>query len=123
MQPVYKPQRGDLERRLAAVFPDEADRGRALELLMAYAEGDRDAGFDRVRIAALYNSHGSLEKLSANMELANIDYRDVIASAEYRSLMELPHDTAPGSREYAQAIEDDAERYSAWLDASGDTAV
>ena len=82
MQPVYQPQPGDFERKLLSVFPDESERVAAHRLLDTYGEEEwHGGGVDRVRIAALYNSKGSLETLREQMELANVDYRDVIASA------------------------------------------
>jgi len=116
MQPVYQPQPGDLERKLESTFPNESERASANRLLGLYGEEEWHKGIERVRIAALYNSDGDLGKLRAQIELANIDYRDVIASAEYRSLMKLPADIKPGSEAYEEAVEDDSRRYQAWID-------
>lgn len=116
MQPVYQPERGDLERKLASSFPDESERATASRLLSLYGEQEWHMGVDRVRIAAPYNSEGDLEKLRAQIELADIDHRDVIATAEYRSFMWLPSDTEPGSDAYEEAVEDDSRRYREWID-------
>ena len=117
MQPIHRPHSGDLARKLDSVFATDGERSEALELLSSYGTTEFDPGTDRVRIAALYNARGSLERLAAQMELANIDYRDVLASAEYRSVMALPVDVGPDSETYLLALQDDTARYQAWLDA------
>jgi hypothetical protein len=117
MQPIHRPQPGDLARKLDSVFATDRERSEALRLLSSYGTTEFDSGTDRVRIAALYNARGSLERLAVQMELADIDYRDVLASAEYRSVMALPVDSRPGSDDYIAALQDDTARYQAWLDA------
>lgn len=117
MHPIHRPQPGDLARKLDSVFATERDRSEALELLSSYGTTEFDSGTDRVRIAALYNARGSLERLAVQMELANVDYRDVLASAEYRSVMALPVDVGLDSDAYLAALQDDTARYQAWLDA------
>jgi len=117
MQPIHRPQPGDLARKLDSAFATERDRSDALELLSSYGTTEFDPGTDRVRIAALYNARGSLERLAVQMELANVDYRDVLASAEYRSVMALPVDIGPDSVAYLAALQHDTARYQAWLDA------
>jgi hypothetical protein len=116
MQPIHRPQPGDLARKLNSAFATDRERSEALQLLNSYGTTEFDHGTDRVRIAALYNARGSLERLAAQMELANIDYRDVLASAEYRSVMALPVDAGLGSDAYIAAIQEDTTRYQAWLD-------
>ena len=116
MQSVYRPQPGDLERKLETAFPVESERVRARRLLANYGEEEWDTGIDSVRIAALYNSEGSVEKLRSQIELANTDYCDVIASAKYRSFPELPAGVQPESAEYEVAVEADTRRCHEWIE-------
>ena len=116
MQPTYRPQPGDLEQKLARAFPDDREQGEARRMLSSYGTAEFDSGVDRVRVAALYNSNGDLDHLQAQMELAEIDYRDVIAGAEYRAMMQLPRNVEAGSDAYLNAIEEDCVRYKKWLD-------
>jgi hypothetical protein len=116
MESVYQPQPSDLERKLCSVFPEEHERAAARRLLGLYGSSEFDPGVDRVRIAALYSSDGSFDKLRAQMELANIDYRDVIAGAEYRSAMQIPPPIDTDSEAYLIAAAQDTARYQKWLD-------
>lgn len=116
MQPIHRPQPGDLARKLGSVFATDQERSEALRLLSSYGTTEFDSGTDRVRIAALYNARGSLEMLAEQMELANIDYRDVIATAEYRSAMQIPPPIDTSSEAYLIAASEDTTRYQKWLD-------
>lgn len=71
---------------------------------------------DRVRLAVLKLAAGSVTQLRSHIEIAKIDYRDVLAAAEYPSYMKRDPDIgrlSPGER--AQIIEDDWRQYQRWL--------
>ncbi len=116
MQSAYEPRPDDVERKLSALFPDDGERARARGLLDAYGADDRHHDVERVRLAALYLAGGSLGQLEAEIEQANVDYRDVISGAEYRSFLELPAGVRPESDEYQAAIDADMSRYRKWVE-------
>ena len=67
----------DSPRRVKADFPAEA--GSVLGLLQNYPGPERDW----VLRCIIHLSRGSADSLTSNLATANIDYRDVIYSAEY----------------------------------------
>jgi hypothetical protein len=91
--------------KINAIFP-EGQREPALRILEAYPGR---AG-TRLQLAMLKNSNGDLDKLTAQVELAEIDYRDVLALAEYPRQLR----TAAGqvTEEMQRA---DREDYESWL--------
>jgi hypothetical protein len=76
-------------RRLLLVFPDEAQEearrllteecGSKLPLL----GGSDPTKLERVRFAALKVSDGNLDKLAAAVELAKVDWRDLLVFAGF----------------------------------------
>jgi hypothetical protein len=112
-QPVFVPKDGDLEARISDLFAEPDAAARAHEIVARYDEDGSSEGTDRVRIAALYLSKGDLEKLEDVIALANTDYRDVIAAAEYRAYLELPTEASAEDRQFA--IEADWNRYGSWV--------
>ena len=112
-QPVFRPQPGQLDRKVGIVFPDRSDAEMAMALLDAY-EPVSGVDPDRVRFAALYLSRGSLDRLALALDTARIDWRDVLAPAEYRAYLDLPLDADRAAREAAMAA--DWERYSSWAE-------
>ncbi len=113
MQPVFEPRDGDLERKIPEEFPDPAEARRAAEILAAYEPVGHRERPDRIRLAALYLAGGSLERLAAMVDLARVDYRDVLAGAEYRAYVALPLDASAADKQ--AAIEVDGTRYGTWV--------
>ena len=112
-QPAFRPESGDLERKIQAVFADGEDASLASEMLAAYEPlGSEDA--DRIRLAALYISGGSLDRLERAIDDARIDWRDVLVAAEYRAYTELPLDASQDDRD--RAIRADWDRYTPWVE-------
>lgn len=72
---------------------------------------------ERVRLAVLKLAGGRLEGVREALEVANRDYRDVIAWAEYPELMELGFVGVGELEEEAvrELKERDAGQYEAWL--------
>ena len=112
MQPAFRPQDGDLERKISEEFPDPAEARRAAAILAAYEPLGHRERPDRIRLAALYLSDGSLERLAAMADLARVDYRDVLAGAEYRAYVALPPDASAADKQ--AAMEADRTRYETW---------
>ena len=64
---------------LSKYYPDDSDRDTAEDVLSQYAKQE----VFRVRLAVLKLAEGDLDKLERNTMLAQQDYRDVLAAAEY----------------------------------------
>lgn len=60
----------------------EAERERALELLMRYGSEPKDKDVDRVRHAILKLSHGDIHRLNRLVNSARQDHEDVLWWAE-----------------------------------------
>jgi hypothetical protein len=87
MEPVkLSPQ---TTRRLELLFPTEAQE-QARQLLICecgsnlpFLEGSNPTSLERVRFAALKVSEGRLDKLEAAVELAKVDWRDLLVHAGF----------------------------------------
>lgn len=115
MQPAYRPQPGDIDRKLETLFPDVSDRRRAVEILERYGAESHHREIDRVRLATLRLAGGDLGALATQVESANIDYRDVLAAAEYPEFRLLPPGLDPSSDEYQRAVDSDYRQYLDWV--------
>jgi hypothetical protein len=101
-----------LKRKLAQMFPSAAARASADAVLMPVISGREG---ERVAMACLKLAGSDLGKLKDYAEAAAVDYRDVLAWAEYPRQMEIGPN-AP-SEEQQRARRADAEEYARWLDA------
>jgi hypothetical protein len=70
----------------------------------------------RVRVALLKLSDGSLDRLHTWMKIAQTDYRDALAAAEYPAYMKDVNPTASTSLQHTLAINTDATSYRQWLE-------
>ena len=68
----------------------------------------------RVRLAALKLADGDVGRLTAELENAKNDYRDILGSAEYPSYMDH-YDKDVTDFEKQQIIESDWRQYQTWL--------
>ena len=116
MQSAFQPRPGDLDRKLDVLFPDPVTREQARMALAGYGDEAWHREPERVRLAILYLARGDLDDVKRRVEAASVDYRDVIAAAEYPLLMGLPPDVDPESDTYRQALSSDEKRYRAWVD-------
>jgi hypothetical protein len=110
-QPVFEPHPGDLDRKVADCFPDHQEQAR--KVLGRYDAASASAAPDRVKLAALYLSDGDLVALDELVDVAILDYRDVIGPAEYRRYIALPMNADEADRQVA--IRADEERYLGWI--------
>lgn len=97
-------------KRLFGTHPD-AEHLR--ETLLGYA----DSASPRVQLAILKLSEGDTERLLHFIEAARIDYRDVLAWAEYPEQMRSGNTRDNTSlEEYEAMLRRDRSQYDAWLD-------
>lgn len=87
-----------------SAFPDQMEE--ALEALSAYTGPE----IVRVQLGMLKNSNEDIKKLRDQSELARLDYRDVLAWAEYPRQMSVP----PGQAT-TEMIRADRDNYEEWL--------
>jgi hypothetical protein len=102
-----------LERKLAGMFPDEAIRSQAREILDAYGEESSEEGANRVRLAILKLSKPSLESVREYTQCARVDFRDVLAWAEYPNQIKNP--PLKDEEKRKALIEQDRKQYEKWL--------
>jgi hypothetical protein len=69
------------------LFGSRPDSDELMKLLNRYGSREGDRERERVQLAILKLSEGDPEKLRSNIEAALIDYRDVLAWAEYPEQM------------------------------------
>ena len=112
-QPVPKISAADIERLLARDFPDVA---AARTALASYGSKDWHREPERVRAAALKLAGGSIEKLQRTMAMADNDYRDVLAYAEYPSYMDKISATEKDAAKRQKLIEEDWKQYRDWFE-------
>jgi hypothetical protein len=93
-------------------FGDESNFTELFEFLMSFKGNEPE----RVQLAILKLSEGDPDKLRQNVELAKIDYRDVLAGAEYPEQMEsgaTAYNTE--TEDYEAILARDREQYESWL--------
>jgi len=117
-QPVPVVSLEDVERILGRDFP--GDRGvMARALLAEYGRRAWHREPVRVWLAALKLADGRLDRLRRAIDLADDDYRDVLAAAEYpRYSSTVPPHARPSAATAAVTAED-ARQYAEWLRRDG----
>src|SRR5437867_11469176 len=105
----------DLVRaKVAQCFPgQEADE--IIAILDLYGTEPYERERERVQIAILKLSEGSVERLHANVEAAKRDYRDVLAYAEYPEEMSRATWRISDQEEVRALRERDRRQYLDWL--------
>ncbi len=91
--------------KINALFP-EAEREAALRIVETYPGRDRT----RLQLAMLKNSGGNMLCLTQQIELAEIDFRDVLAQAEYPRQLRTP-----AGEVTEQMRREDRHDYEMWL--------
>jgi hypothetical protein len=99
------------DEKLAQLFVASTERDAANALLAPVIAGSEG---HRVAVACLKLAGGSLNKMKECAQAALIDYRDILAWAEYPRHMQLDPGATPEQR--AAARRADAQEYSHWLD-------
>ena len=103
-----------LVQRLIERLFAEVDWASAIALLADHAAAARHPEVVRVQIAALKLSEGTLEKLRQAIKDAHVDYRDVLAWAEYPAQMHSPV-TGLSTDQKTLLISADHAQYDVWL--------
>ena len=109
-QPTPSVTRSDVERIVRRDFPSE-DFATVMALLDEYGTRDHETEQDRVQLAVLKNAAGSIDELLIQIQMAKMDYRDVLSWAEYPSYRWGEKDEPKIQKMYR----DDGQQYSDWL--------
>jgi hypothetical protein len=110
-------QYGDnVPRLVARLWPDAGSRDRAQEMLVQYGSREEEREPERVRLAILKLSIGSLERLGALIDEAKRDYRDVVLRAEHPAEYAAERGgQAAGEENDAGRRAQDMQQYWQWL--------
>jgi hypothetical protein len=109
----------DLERKIAALWPDQSDRERVREALAVYARGAH--GSERVPLAIVKLCRGSVDRVLSMLEEASLDYRDILLAAEYPTQADAlmatmrPGATDADKARFEEAEKRDRQQYEEWL--------
>ena len=111
-QPVPNVTADDVERVIRRDFP----ASRFDEVLAIVCQYGTDNGEPhRVRLATLKLAAGNIAHLRAAIETAKLDYRDVLAAAEYPQYFKRVSPGDAPSPETQRIIDSDWRQYQDWL--------
>jgi len=102
-----------LDRKLKTLFPQASARQKLSALLESYGSEDYEREPERVRLAILKPSASDAKKLQEYLDIAKIDYRDVLAMAEYPRQLKDPSFTYDEDKQ--KLIDADRTEYEKWL--------
>ena len=115
VQPVPRVTAADIERVIHRDFP-KAKVEDVLAILAEYGTEIWHKEKERVRLAALTLANGSIEELRRAIDRAKLDYRDVLAPAEYPKFMQKGlRFRRLRSRDRELIYTDDWQQYERWL--------
>jgi len=103
-------------RKIKKMWPD-ADTQEILNLLNEYGTESYETGQTRVQLGILKLSGGDLKRLPDLVKMAKVDWRDILAYAEYPEEMRTPPAKMRDMpKEESQSIrERDRRQYEKWL--------
>ncbi len=108
----------DIKRIIERDFRKDTD---IANILNRYAS-ETEKGRNRVYAAILKISDGSVEKVEKNVEVAIIDYRDVLSWAEYPNYFKFVREDISYKQNFEipfeknkQLSDDDWQQYNEWL--------
>lgn len=115
LQPVPKVTAEDIERVVRRDFP-EAQVADVLAMLAEYGPEAWHREPARVRLAVLKLANGNIDALRKAIERAKLDYRDVLAPAEYPKYTQFGFRARTLRSPVRQQIyADDWQQYERWL--------
>jgi len=114
-QPVPKVSEADVERIVRRDFP-EPEVPAVLAALAAYGTKAWHNEVPRVRLAILKLAAGRGDALARAVALADVDYRDVLAAAEYPAYFRTISPVEPDTVKRKLAIDADWQEYRAWFE-------
>ncbi len=115
VQPVPHVTAADIERVIRRDFPDTKVE-EVLAILAEYGTEIWHKEKERVRLAALKLANGSMHELRRAIDRAKLDYRDVLAPAEYPKFMQKGFRFRRlRSRDRELIYTDDWQQYERWL--------
>jgi hypothetical protein len=114
-QPTPNATRADVERIVRRDFPPEQFQA-VVAILDEYGREEFHIEIDRVHLAVLKLSAGSMDALRRHIEWAKCDWRDVLGPAEYpgysKKMFRIDRLT---DEEQRKIIERDWKQYETWL--------
>lgn len=115
---VPKVSRKDVRRIVRREFPP-AKAEKVLAILDQYGSESSHRERNRVQLAILKLSGGDIQKLRDEVKIANSDYRDVLAPAEYPEFFAIGFVGIDrlSRKEVNQLQKRDWEQYQQWLKA------
>ena len=105
--------RATVEARARQDFPD-ADVAEIMAVLDRYGVRPHEREIPRVQMAILKLAAGDRDALEGEVETAKIDYRDVLAYAEFPAEMALGFAADGSNAQVARAREADKAQYREW---------
>ena len=114
-QPVPDVSETDVARVVRRDFaPDQIDA--VMTILNEYGTAEGQRGYHRVRLAALKLANGNIDQLRRQINIAKLDYRDVLAPAEYPDYMKMvPPSEKIAEDDRQKIIRSDWDQYQSWL--------
>ena len=100
---------------MKALFPDQLERKRVEKILDRYGTEEYHRESPRVGLAILKLAGTDLERIEHYVEQASMDYRDVLAMAEYPGQMRSHTLKQKDPERYAQIVEEDRKQYEEWI--------
>lgn len=104
-----------VETLVERLFATKKERRSALAILNRYGKQPHHREPERVRVALLKLAEGSVSRLQIQARIADMDYRDVLASAEYPQSSQSSLTPGNDPQKYQQLIRSDRLQYEAWL--------
>jgi hypothetical protein len=113
---IHQVSRDDVLRIVRRDFPQEV-HADVIEALDRYGTESWHLERDRVQLAVLRLSAGSVTEVSKYIDLARVDFRDVIAPAEYPQFWKLGFVgiDSLNATQLRRLKDSDWARYDAWL--------
>ena len=112
-QPTPDVTAADVERIVKRDYPP-SQQANALAILREYG-GDAHRESARVRLAVLKLANKNLKQLRYWIEQARLDYRDVLAPAEYPKYCRWGRVDTASEEEQRKVIDADWAQYERWL--------